>query len=257
MADSTRSSVTVDAVVATRSANTFEEAWRASAPIGGWLSKPQARVLARYAGRVASGDWIVEVGSHHGKATVLMAKAKPAGTQVFAVDPFDDPRWGGGSAAFGVFESNIAAAGVAGEVTVFRGTSAEAASRWAGDRIGLLYLDGAHDRQSVLTDIRVWEPFLAQQGLVLFHDAFSSVGVTLALLQRHLISKQFRYVGSVASLAIFRRDDRPMLGAAADALRVAGRLGYFARNLAVKLALRRGRPGIAALLGHHDAGCPF
>jgi predicted O-methyltransferase YrrM len=257
MADSTRSSVTADAVVATRSVSTFEEAWRESAPIGGWLSQPQARVLVCCAERVASGDWIVEVGSHHGKATVLMAKAKPAGTQVLAVDPFDDPRWGGGSVAFGVFESNLAAAGVAGQVSLFRGTSAEAASRWSGDRIGLLYVDGAHDRQSVLTDIRAWEPFIAQQGLVLFHDAFSSVGVTLALLQRHLVSKQFRYVASVASLAIFQRQDQTALATAANALRLTGRLGYFARNVAVKLALRQGRPGIAGLLGHQDAGCPF
>jgi predicted O-methyltransferase YrrM len=257
MADSTRSSVTATAVVATRSAKTFEEAWRESAAIEGWLSEPQARVLARAARRVVSGSWIVEVGSHHGKATVLMAKAKPTGTGLLAVDPFDDPRWGGGSAAFGVFESNLAAAGVADEVRVFRGTSAEAASQWSGDRIGLLYVDGAHDRQSVIADIRAWEPFLAEQGLVLFHDAFSSVGVTLALLQRHLVNRRFRYVASVASLAVFRREARTMLATIADAIRLAGRLGYFARNLVVKLALRRGQPGIAALLGHHDNGCPF
>jgi predicted O-methyltransferase YrrM len=257
MAELTPSSVAATSIVATPLTNTFEEVWRESAPIGGWLSKPQARVLAGYAEKVDSGHWIVEVGSHHGKATVLMAKAKPGETGLLAVDPFDDPRWGGGSAAFAVFKSNLAAAGVAKEVSLFRGSSAEAASRWSGDRIGLLYIDGAHDRRSVLTDMRAWRPYLAQQGLVLFHDAFSSVGVTLALLQRHLVNRQFRYVGSVASLAIFQREDQTMLGTAADALRLTGRLGYFARNLAVKLALRRGRPGIAALLGHHEAGCPF
>ncbi len=214
-------------------------------------------MLYSSAKEVDSGSWIVEIGSHHGKATVLLARAKPPGTGLLAVDPFDDPRWGGGSAAFRVFESNLIAAGVADQVRLCRGTSAEATSDWSGEQVGLLYVDGAHDRESVLTDIRAWEPFLATPSLVLFHDAFSSLGVTLALLQRHFINRRFRYLGSVASLAIFQREDRTNLAAAADALRLAGRLGYFLRNLGVKLAIRHGRPKVAALLGHHDSGCPF
>jgi predicted O-methyltransferase YrrM len=257
MADSTSSSAPATQFVGTRSATTFERAWRLSAPIEGWLSESQARVLAHAAEEILDGSWIVEVGSHHGKATILMAKAKPPATRLLAVDPFDDSRWGGGAAAFEVFESNLAAAEVASVVSLFRGTSAEAAARWSGDPVGLLYVDGAHDRQSVLGDIRAWEPFLREHSVVLFHDAFSSVGVTLALLQRHLVNRRFRYIGSVASLAIFRREDQSTVAATVDALRLTARLGYFARNLAVKLAVRKGRYRIAALFGHRDTGCPF
>jgi predicted O-methyltransferase YrrM len=238
-------------------AMTFALAWRRVAGIEGWLSELQARFLAAAARGIPESSWIVEIGSHHGKATVLMATMKPKEAGLLAVDPYNDPRWGGGRDALAVFESNLRVAEVADEVELFRGTSVEAAGEWHGARIGLLYVDGAHDRHSVLKDIDAWEAFVTERGLLLFHDAFSSVGVTLAVLQRLLVNRRFRYLRSVASLAIFRREDEGASAVAADAFRLTGRLGYFARNLLVKLALRRGWFAAAALLGHHDQGDPF
>jgi hypothetical protein len=78
-----------------------------------------------------------------------------------AVDPFEDPRWGGGQESHAVLLENLARAGLEDRVEVFRGTSEEAAGAWDGSRVGLLFVDGAHDRPSVLLDLDRWEPFVA------------------------------------------------------------------------------------------------
>lgn len=210
----------------------------------------------------------MEIGSHHGRSTVAIAKGKAKSVALLAVDPFFDPPYGKGDAAFRAFRSNIERLGLEG-VTLFRGTSEEAArchdllfevvdnqslhhitdEHGRGpvctrgiDRgqIGLLFLDGLHDRNSVLRDIDLWEPFIVKGGLIYFHDAFFRLGVTLALLERHVLNSWFRYLGCVGNLAMFRRErvvgNKDMLR---DAVRLMGRLGYFGRNMLTTLALRR------------------
>lgn len=235
----------------------FERAWSAADGIEGWLSREQAQALFRIARSVPSGSWIVEIGSHHGRSTVVLALAKPEGVGLMAVDPFGDLRWGGGDGSYGIFLENLAATGLKGAVRVFRGASEEAARAWEGGPIGLLYLDGAHDRRSVRLDIDGWTPFVAQGGTVCLHDGFSSVGVTLAILQRFLASRFFLYCGSVRSLVMFRRQPLSLSAAAGSGARLVLRLGYFARNLLVKITLRRGWAGAARALGHRGEGYPY
>ena len=229
----------------------FDRVWPLVEPIEGWLSREQAAALYAAAGTVKPGYWIVELGSHHGRSTVALAKGRREAAGVLAVDPFPSPGEAGrGEAAYRAFLANLRRTGVESEVTLFPGTSAAAAevfeilteaagepSRGAG--IGLLFVDALHDRSSVLGDIASWEPRVAEGGLVCFHDAFFRLGVTLALLQRHLMSSEFRYLGSVGNLAIFRRQFAGTRPALLDSLRLLARLGYFARNLIVTLAVRR------------------
>ena len=58
-------------------------------------------------------------------------------------------------------------------------------------------------------------------GTLLIHDAFSSVGVTLAILRRLAPGSRFRYVGRSGSLAEYRRED---LAPAARARNAAAQL---------------------------------
>src|SRR5713101_4552581 len=44
-----------------------------------------------------------------------------------------------------------------------------------GPKIGLIWIDGAHDRSSVLDDIDSWLPHLADGARLYIHDAFSAV----------------------------------------------------------------------------------
>jgi predicted O-methyltransferase YrrM len=181
----------------------FTSVWEFSSKIDGWLTEGQGQRLFREASRVTPGNWIVEIGSHHGRSTTVLAAGKPDDVHLLAVDPFDDPRWGGGSDAFDAFKANLARVDALG-VETFRGMSAAAAASWPGHPIGMLFIDGAHDRKSVLQDIDGWRPYLAEGATVVFHDAFSSIGVTAAITSRILTDRSLTFRGSERSLVVFR-----------------------------------------------------
>lgn len=223
----------------------FEALWPDADRIEGWLAVGQARALFRAATLVPEGCWIVEIGSHKGRSTVFLARAKAAGVKMLAIDPFDNPRWGGGPEVLAEFRRTLEAFGLEGAVDTYRGVSIDAAAEWNGEPVGLLFVDGAHDRASVLADIDGWEPWIADGGLVVFHDAFSSVGTTQALTLRHLANRRFRFLGSERSLVAFAREDLSVRGAAGSGAGLAARYPYFVRNLSVKLLLRRGRSELA------------
>lgn len=233
----------------------FLEAWRQVDSVEGWLTKEQGRTLFDTAQTVAPGHWIVEIGSHFGRSTVLLAAGKPGGVDLLAVDPFDDPRWGGGQDAMRTFQSTLTAAGLLDEVKTFRGVSAEASRAWDGQPIGMLFVDGAHDRNSVLVDIDGWAPYLTPGATILFHDAFSSPGVTAALVERYFGRAGNEYVGSVGSLAQVRKTQHA--ARVRSATRIVLRLPWFARNLAVKVAIRRRWPLVQRALRHEGSAFPY
>jgi predicted O-methyltransferase YrrM len=232
----------------------FEAAWAAASDVEGWLTEDQARALWIAAAAVELGRSIVEVGSHRGRSTIVLAHAAQAGVEIVAVDPFDDVRWGGGAETYELFLKSLRAAGVEERVRVVRATSEAAVRDWDGRPLGFVYVDGAHDRPSVLLDIDGWLPRLDDGGQIAVHDAFSSVGVTLALLQRFLGRRDFTYVRAVGSLLVLRKSRTSSVVAS---LRLIARLPYFARNLLVKIALRRGWRGLCRLLGHAGDTAPY
>jgi predicted O-methyltransferase YrrM len=226
----------------------FGEAWAIASTAEGWLTEAQGRLLFDEAGRVKADEAVVEIGSHHGKSTILLALGLPANTTMTAIDPFDDPRWGGGPEAYEAFKANLERAGVTDRVVLYRGLSADAAASWTGPRVGLVWLDGAHDLRSVLQDLDGWCPRMAIGGRLLVHDAFSAIGTTRAVLRRLWWNRSFRYVGCERTLLVFAREDRSPLGAARDAAMLSRRLCFFVRVVAIKLARRRNLPRIERLL---------
>jgi predicted O-methyltransferase YrrM len=234
----------------------FSDAWAAIGRLEGWLSEGQARALFDAARGLEAGS-IVEIGSHHGRSTILLALAARPGVSIVAVDPFDDPRWGGGAESLDIFRENVRRAGVEDRVRIVRATSEEAARTWDGGRIAFVYIDGAHDRPSVLIDIDGWSARLGDEGLLFLHDAFSSTGVTAAVLQRFLGRRGFSYLGAERSLVMFRKSEPSATTAVVSSARLLARLPYFARNLAVKVALRQGWHRVSRSLGHKDKEPPF
>jgi hypothetical protein len=105
--------------------------------------------------------------------------------------------------------------------------------------LALLYVDGAHRFGPARFDLARWGARVAPGGAMLVHDAFSSVGVTLALLRLLALSRDFAYVGRERSLAEYRRVERPLGAAerARNAARQLAELPWFAANLAIKLTL--------------------
>lgn len=236
---------------------TFADAWRFAQAVDGWLTDDQGQALFDAARDVRPGAWIVEIGSHCGRSTLLLAAGKADGVGLLAVDPFDDPRWGGGPDALIRFQDTLRGAGLLDEVESFRGLSAEASEAWTNGLVGMLFVDGAHDRGSVLTDIDGWAPHLAYDAVILLHDAYSSPGVTRAVFERFCGRSGISYVGSTGSLARFRTGDTSSGDRVSSALRMLARVPWFVRNLAVKISMRRRWVRAQRLLRHDGDAHPY
>lgn len=229
----------------------FDAAWALGQPIPGWLTRDQARLLWDSAVQVPAGGTVLEIGSHQGRSTVVLARAaRQAGARVVAVDPFVSGRLFGGDATRLRFEDNVARAGLGDVVELVPRRSTELRPGWTG-RLDLLYVDGKHDYWTVTDDLR-WAEHLPAGGVLLVHDCFSSVGVTLGVLRGVLASRGLAYTGRVGSLARFAV--RPP--APADRGRVLAELPWFLRNLAIKVGLRTLRPA-ARLTGRPVPADPF
>lgn len=229
----------------------FDDSWSFASSIEGWLTRGQARVLFDAARSLPEGGTVVEIGSHQGRSTVVLASGLPVGGHLIAVDPFD-PEWRyGAPGTRDRLIHHLEAAGVASSVEIVADTSRAARAAYDGD-VGLLYVDGKHDYWTVRDDLR-WAHLLPDGGVVLVHDAFSSVGVTLALFGTLTVSRRLTYTGRTGSLARLVVH-RPSL---ADRVHPLREVPWWSRNLLVKLLLRLGLRSVAGRLGHADAADPY
>lgn len=225
----------------------FEDAWRHADRVDGWLTEAQARTLYDAARAVAPGR-VVEIGSHLGRSTIVLAAA---GAAVTAVDPFPGDWKYGRTDTEERFRAHLAGAGLDDRVDVRVATSRAVREAWSGE-VRLVYVDGKHDMWSCLDDLR-WSTFLGPGDTVLVHDAFSSLGVTLAVLRDTATSRRHRYLGRTGSLARLEVGRPSVL----DRVRVLRELPCFGRNLVVKVLLRLHVRPLARVLGHTDIADPY
>ncbi len=230
----------------------FAEAWQHASDVPGWLTLGQAEQLFEDALQVPTGGCILEIGSHQGRSTVVLASAaRFAGAHVVAVDPFVEGRMFGGRATRDQFEANLASAGLRDLVRLVPEYSTRVRPRWNG-QVSFLYIDGKHDLWTVSDDLR-WMDFLERGSPLELHDCFSSIGVTLAVLLRVVPSRRLTYTGRVGSLARFVADP-PTLR---DRVRILGELPWWVRNVVVKILLRLRLYPLARLMGHHGSYDPY
>lgn len=235
-----------------RSELSFDSIWAIASQFDGWLTDDQARALWSGASQLAPGARVVEIGSHRGRSTAVLAAAvSNSSGRVAAIDPFDDPRWGGGAESQAVLVANLDRVQVGSVVDVIQSLSTVERPTWTKP-IDFLYIDGAHDFATVSDDLK-WSTFVRPSHLVAVHDGFSSVDVTRAILAQLLFTHRLRYSHRVGSLVFFV-NERPTL--ASRAL-LAAQTWWFGRNLLVKVALRGGWQRVLRVLGHEGSGCPY
>jgi len=217
----------------------FTRAWAAACDVEGWLTEAQARRLYAAAGAVPSGGRIVEIGSFRGRSAIVLARGARPDVEVVCIDPHvgsdRGPQEIAAQPALGeedltAFRGNLERAGVADRVRHVRDFSSVALHAFDGP-VDLLFVDGAHRFGPARADLVRWGARVPDGGRMLVHDAFSSVGVTLALLTATVARPSWRYLGREGSLAVYVRSagEPGALG-----LRELRELPWFAGNLVRK-----------------------
>lgn len=241
----------------------FDAAWSAVGEVEGWMTEGQAQALYDAAAGCPSGGTIVEIGSFHGRSTIVLASACPPDATVIAIDPhagndrgpqeivgFEDEA----DRDHEQFLRNLAAAGVARHVTHLRMFSDDALSAIEG-AIDVLYVDGAHRYAPARADIVTYGARVRDGGTMLIHDSFSSIGVTLAILRELVFSRRWAYEGRSRSLTTYRATGdvkRP-----SNAGRQLLQVGWFVKNVAVKLLLTLGLGKLMRRLGRREPEWPY
>jgi predicted O-methyltransferase YrrM len=236
------------------------------ADVQGWMSPGQASTLYDAARRCPPTGTIVEIGSFHGRSTIVLASVAAPQVEVIAIDPHAGndrgPQEIDGFAEEAeddnaTFRDNLERAGVAGRVRHLRMFSDAALGEVSGP-IDVLYIDGAHRYAPARDDIRDWGARVADGGTMLIHDSFSSIGVTLAILRELLFGGRFRYVGRSRSMTIYRADLEGGAGArASNAGRQLAQLPWFVKNVALKVALSLGLGKVLARFGRPVPEWPY
>lgn len=246
---------------------TVDEAWSIASTIDGWLSEGQARRLFAAAARTPANGRVVEIGSFRGRSTVVLASAAPPDVEVVAIDPHAGndrgPQELEGFATEAAedheaFRANLARAGVAERVRHVRALSHDAHDAVA-DPVDVLYIDGAHRYQPARADIVEWGARVTDGGTMLIHDAFSSIGVTLAIARELIFGRRFRYVGRSRSLVEYRADlaGQGVTGRLRNAARQLAQLPWFLRNVALKVALSTGFGKLLRRWGRTEPEWPY
>lgn len=143
--------------------------------IEGWLFEAETVLLYELARKADPKGVIVEIGSWKGKSSVCMAKGAEAGTKVkiYAIDPHigSEEHQAGGKKVwtFDIFKENIKRMGVENGVEAIVNTSVAAAKDF-DKPVSMIFIDGAHDFDSVKEDFLTWFPKVIEGGVIAFHD---------------------------------------------------------------------------------------
>lgn len=178
--------------------------------IDGWLDIEEAYALYRLAAQVASTDTVVEIGSYHGRSTIALALgAKEANAVLYAIDPHHEHVAGGHN--FGAtdnlrFMANMIAPPDLDNVRVINLPSIEMVRAWYR-RIGLLFIDGAHDYEAVQADFVGYGAYVTD-GVIAIHDSTGAWEGPTRVVQE-TINDGWSLVKTIGCTSILRRTVKP------------------------------------------------
>lgn len=243
----------------------FDDVLAQVASVEGWMTDDQARRLYDRSSDLGAGTRIVEIGSFRGRSLVVLASAAENGVEIVSIDPHagsdrgpqeieaDQDR---GDDDHSVYNRNLTDAGVRDRITHVRKMSDDALADVEGE-IDLLYIDGAHRLAPARADIADWGDRVSGGGIMLIHDSFSSIGVTLALISTTFLSGKWRYVGRSQSMAEYRRERLDGVQRVTNVMRQVGQLPWFVRNVIIKVLLTAKLYPLTRILGHTTKDWPY
>ena len=169
----------------------------------GWLSAAEGTLLYGLA-RGCRAGCIVEIGSWQGKSTTFLGAGSLAGGRmpVYAIDPHLEPP--GPELRSLAFHRQMERAQLTCIVRPIVASSAAAAGLFK-EPIELLFIDGAHDPDSVRQDWDLWTPRVIPGGYVAMHDTLLYRGPRRIAATRILRSRDFVDTGLADSITYGRR----------------------------------------------------
>lgn len=179
-------------------------------PLAGWLRDEDVLKLYELA-YFASGP-VLEVGTHRGKSTVVIATAVArAGSGVPVISLDIDAE------AIADASETIAAHGLGDRVVLVRATAGRFLARVERLRPPLVFLDADHSHRGVAADLAVLRGCVPAGGLLLLHDyndprnddpAEPDYGVSGAVAESWL-ADECEFAGVFGACGLFRRTSEP------------------------------------------------
>jgi MMP 1-O-methyltransferase len=157
--------------------------------VKGFLDEREANHLYKLALKAGKNGSCLEIGSYCGKSSVYLGSAcKENSTVLFSIDhhggseeqqpgeAYFDPelldKETGKIDTIKLFRKTIADFGLEDTVIPVIGRSAVVGGVWRTP-VSLIFVDGSHAYESVLSDYNIWSKYLIMGGYLLFHDIFS------------------------------------------------------------------------------------
>ena len=192
--------------------------------VKGFLDEEEGLRLFELASEACSLGPCLEIGSFCGKSTVYLGVAcKIKGKTLFSIDhhqgseeqqpgqPYFDADLidskSGLIDSFPYFRAIIRKAGL-DEVVVPMVTKSQVAARDWATPLGLVFIDGGHSYETVITDYKCWYPHLILGGFLVLHDIFLDPAeggqAPYAVYKLALASGQFEELSMTKTLGALR-----------------------------------------------------
>lgn len=152
--------------------------------IHGWLTEAEGRLLYDLVEK--SPGSVVEIGAWKGKSTAwLLVAADSFGKKLYTIDHFrgsseHHEMYGPDIDTFPEFQQNISRIAIEFNITsiihICKMTSEAAVKRFIDGSVGMVFIDGSHDYDSVRFDLDSWDPKVMKDGIIALHDSnYSSI----------------------------------------------------------------------------------
>lgn len=158
--------------------------------ISGWLLPEEGRLLAE----LAAGKDVLEIGSFCGLSTVCMGRTA---NHVTALDYFDGRGTPQPGNTLPQFTANITRYGLTSKVV-----ACQPGQTLPRDKYGLVFIDGAHDLESVEADVQLALSVLDDGGLLVFHDYKHPSHPGVATVVANLLREGGKLLSTQDSLAV-------------------------------------------------------
>jgi hypothetical protein len=193
----------------------FSSIWEHSVGISGWLERCEGELLVNSCASALNclpQPWhCVEVGSYHGRSTVLIGsllRSEGNGSFLYAVDPHEG-RVGAHdrgieqlARSLGALIGNLDSLGLQSTVQVLQEETSQV--NWQLP-VGFLFIDGLHDYPSVARDFFKFDPWIVPGGLVAFHDCSESYPGVKQFISELLANQSYELVGLEDTMFVCRK----------------------------------------------------